>query len=106
MIRKSFLIQAKKEMSDEYVKRHTPIWPELQITLKDFGVSNYSIFLHEDSGLLFGYMEVEDESLLEKLAQQHIMKRWWKYMTEVLESENEFSDKAIEQELKEVFHLK
>lgn len=105
MIRKSFLIRAKRGMSDEYVKRHNPIWPELQITLKDFGVSNYSIFIHDGSGMLFGYMEVEDESLLEKLAQQDIMKRWWKYMTDVLESENEFSDKAIEQELKEVFHL-
>ena len=30
----------------EYEARHSPIWSELEETLKDYGVSTYSIFLH------------------------------------------------------------
>lgn len=106
MTRKSFLISARKGMTQEYIRRHQPIWPELQQTLTAHGVHNYSIFLHEDSGMLFGYMEVLDEALLSELAQTEVMKRWWKYMTEVLESESDTSEKAIEYSLIEVFHLK
>ena len=105
MIRKSFLIQLKEGMADEYVKRHDNIWPELKKTLKDHGISNYSIFMHEHSGMLFGYMEITSEPLLEQLARNEVMQRWWRYMTDVLESEDEFSQKAKEQSLKEVFHL-
>ena len=30
---------------DEYTQRHNPIWPELEKTLLDHGVLNYSIHL-------------------------------------------------------------
>lgn len=106
MIRKAFMIRARKGMTQEYIRRHQPIWPELQQALTAHGVHNYSIFLHEESGMLFGYMEVLDEALLNELPHDQVMKRWWKYMTEVLESEDDTSEKAIEHSLIEVFHLK
>jgi L-rhamnose mutarotase len=106
MIRKAFMIRARKGMTQEYIRRHQPIWPELQQALTAHGVHNYSIFLHEESGMLFGYMEVLDEALLNELPHDRVMKRWWKYMTEVLESEDDTSEKAIEHSLIEVFHLK
>jgi L-rhamnose mutarotase len=46
----------------EYRRRHTPIWPELEDALKAHGVVNYSIFLHPETGQLFGYAEIEDEA--------------------------------------------
>ena len=60
-MRKAFLIHAKPNMTEEYQKMHNPIWPELQVALKKYGVITYSIFLHEDTGALFGYLEIEDE---------------------------------------------
>ena len=62
MVRKAFVIQAKPGMAAEYQRRHNPIWPELEEALKRHGVSNYSIFLREDTGELFGYLEVADEA--------------------------------------------
>lgn len=105
MKRKAFLIQTKPGLSKEYEKRHNPIWPELNKELKEHGIKNYSIFLHENSEYLFGYLEVEDELLFNKLGNSEIMKRWWKYMTEVLMCESDQSHKAREDMLVEVFHL-
>jgi L-rhamnose mutarotase len=68
-------------------------------------VGNYSIFLREDTGELFGYLEVEDEALFQQMAANQACRRWWRYMTEVLVSESADSPKAKEDRLKEVFHL-
>ncbi len=105
MKRKAFLIQAKAGLSGEYKRRHNSVWPELKQELKAHGIENYSIFLHENSEYLFGYFEVEDEGLFDKLGESEIMQRWWRSMTEVLVCENDQSLKAKEEMLVEVFHL-
>jgi len=105
MIRKAFSIRAQPGMAAEYQRRHNPIWPELKATLKRHGVSNYSIFLREDTGELFGYLEVEDEARFQQISETDVCRRWWRYMTEVLVSESADSPKAKEEMLREVFHL-
>ena len=105
MIRKAFLIQAKPGMTGEYQKRHNPIWPEMKDVLKKYGVSNYSIFLHEETDSLFGYLEIEDEDIFRRIGEEEVCRRWWKYMKEVLVSESDESHMAKEVILKEVFHL-
>jgi L-rhamnose mutarotase len=92
-------------MAGEYEKRHNPIWPELAAVLKAHGVCRYSIFLHPGSNQLFGYLEVEEESRFERIAQTDICRRWWRHMTEVLECERPDSPKGREDPLREVFHL-
>lgn len=105
MIRKAFLIHAKPGMAVEYQKRHNPVWPEMEAALKMHGVSNYSIFLHNETGALFGYIEIEDERVFDNLADNDVCKRWWKYMKDVLVSDSDESVMAKEEVLKEVFHL-
>ena len=105
MIRKAFVIQAKPGMAEEYQRRHNPIWPELQQALKQHGVGNYSIYLKEDTGELFGYLEVEDEAKFNQIGESEVCRRWWRYMTEVLVSDSADSPKAREEMLSEVFHL-
>ena len=105
MIRKAFMIQAKPGMAAEYQRRHNPIWPDLEKVLKSHGISNYSIFLQDDSGVLFGYMEVENEEIFQKIGESEVARHWWRYMTEVLVCEKGDSQKAKEVLLKEVFHL-
>jgi L-rhamnose mutarotase len=105
MIRKAFVIQAKPGMAAEYQRRHNPIWPELQQTLTLHGVSNYSIFLRENTGEVFGYLEVEDEERFRQIAETDVCRRWWRYMTEVLVCGSADSPKAKEETLREVFHL-
>ncbi len=106
MIRKAFVIRARAGMTEEYIRRHNPIWPELETVLSENGIANYSIFLRESTSELFGYMEITNEDLFLNLEHNEICKKWWRYMTEVLMSENDNSVKAIEEMLREIFYLK
>ena len=99
------MFQAKPGMAAEYEKRHNPIWADLEAALKAHGASNYSIFLHEPTGQLFGYVEIEDEAKFARIAETDVCRRWWRYMTEVLVCENNDSPKGKEEPLREVFHL-
>ena len=68
MIRKAFVMQVNPDRHEEYRKRHNPIWPDLEAELKSQGVHNYSIFLHPETSQLFAYVEIEDESRWQSIA--------------------------------------
>jgi L-rhamnose mutarotase len=68
----------------EYKKRHDEIWPELVTLLKTTGISEYSIYLNEETGSLFGVMKVSDEMALDQLPNQPIMQKWWAYMKDIM----------------------
>ena len=73
----------------EYKKRHDEIWPELSALLKQSGVSEYSIFLDEQTNSLFGFLKTTDKQSLDKLAAQPLMKKLWAYMEDMMESNPE-----------------
>ena len=87
----------------EYRKRHDEIWPELQELLKKSGISEYSIFLDETTNSLFGLMKVEDPKVLDRLPEQEVMKKWWSYMADIMDTNPDHSPVSIP--LKEVFYL-
>lgn len=103
MIRRAFVMQVNPDRRGEYEKRHNPIWPELEKTLKDHGVHNYSIFLDEQTHQLFGYVEIEDEDRWNAIAQTAICRKWWAYMKDIMPSNPDNS--PIQRGLKEVFHI-
>jgi L-rhamnose mutarotase len=59
MIRKAFLMSVNPGSEAEYQQRHSPIWPELEQTLKDHGAHNYTIFLDAETQQLRGRGAVE-----------------------------------------------
>lgn len=59
MTRGAFTMKLNKGFEDEYKKRHDEIWPELKKTLSDAGISDYSIYLDEETGTLFGFRKRE-----------------------------------------------
>ncbi len=103
MIRKAFVMSVEAGREEEYERRHRPIWPELEQVLREHGVHNYSIFLHEETRQLFGYAEIEDEAKWAAIAQTAICQKWWKYMKEIMPSNPDNS--PIAHPLREVFHL-
>ena len=103
MIRKAFVMSVNQGSEQEYERRHTPIWRELEDTLKAHGVHNYSIFLQPQTRQLFGYVEIDDEAKWNAIAQTDICKRWWAYMKDVMPSNSDNSPVAAE--LREVFHI-
>jgi L-rhamnose mutarotase len=93
----------KPGSQDEYEKRHSPIWTELEEVLKQHGVHNYSIFLDRESERLFGYVEIESEELWGEIANSEVCRRWWSYMKDLMLTNPDDSPLAVS--LDEVFHL-
>jgi L-rhamnose mutarotase len=56
-----FQLRVRPEMIDEYVARHTAVWPKMLRAIERAGRRNYSLFLGED-GMLIGYYEVDDDA--------------------------------------------
>lgn len=103
MHRVAFKMKLFPGFEAEYKKRHDEIWPELQQLLKQSGISEYSIFLDEETNSLFGILNVIATKNLDKLPQHEVMQRWWKYMAGIMESNPDNSPVSIP--LKEVFYL-
>ncbi len=103
MQRRGFKMFLFEGMEAEYKKRHDEIWPELVELLHSKGIQNYSIFLDEDTHILFGYLEAPDLLKLDELPQDPIMQKWWDYMKDIMESNPDGSPVSIE--IKPVFYL-
>jgi L-rhamnose mutarotase len=103
VIRKAFRMAVNPQEVAEYERRHSPIWPELQEVLRAHGVHDYSIFLDETDGGLFGYVEVEDEARWDAIARTPVCRRWWTYMRDIMPTNPDDSPRTVP--LREVFHL-
>ena len=103
MTRLAFRMKLFKGFEEEYQKRHNELWPELQKLLNETGIHEYSIFLDETTNDLFGFLKAENPKSLDNLPAHPVMKRWWKYMSEIMESNPDNSPVSIP--LKEVFYL-
>lgn len=88
----------------EYRKRHDEIFPELAKALKDAGVSDYSIWLDAESCHLFGILTRADDHTMEQLPDTEIVKRWWKFMADIMATDAD--NVPVQIPLKRVFYLK
>jgi L-rhamnose mutarotase len=59
LVRACFVRQVKPQYIEEYLDRHSPVWPEMLTAIHEAGWLNYSIFMRPD-GLLVGYFESAD----------------------------------------------
>jgi len=92
-----------KGKEDEYKKRHDAIWPELKSLLKTTGIEDYSIFLDEETNDLFGVLKIEDLMKLDELPNHPVMKKWWSYMKDIMETNEDESPVSVR--MSEVFYL-
>ena len=71
-------------MKEEYIKRHTEIWPEMIEVLKSAGIKNYTIWNTGDT--LFGYYECEkgEDFATEVQKNSPVVQKWNEYMDGIL----------------------
>ena len=103
MKRFGFKMKMKPGFKDEYKKRHSAIWPELAELIKSTGVSDYSIFLDEETNLLFAVQKQAGEESSQDLGQNPIVQKWWTYMADIMETNTDGSPVTVP--LEEVFYL-
>lgn len=103
MKRFGFKMKMKPGCREEYIKRHNEIWPELAALIKAGGVFDYSIFLDEETNILFGVQKVSGEQSSQDMGVQPVVARWWEYMKDIMETNPDNSPVTIPME--EVFYL-
>jgi L-rhamnose mutarotase len=103
MNRLAFKMKLNAGQKAAYIKRHNEIWAELVTLLKEAGVSEYSIFLDEETNTLFAFQKVSGEGGSQDLAQNPIVKKWWDFMADVMEVNPDNSPVSIP--LEEVFYM-
>ncbi len=99
----AFTMQLKPGFEAEYQKRHDEIWPELSDLLHTAGVSDYSIFLHPQTLVLFGVLKRTANHTMDALPEHAIMKKWWAYMADIMDSNPDNS--PVQTQLKPVFYM-
>ncbi|WP_345953779.1 L-rhamnose mutarotase [Mucilaginibacter sp. PAMB04168] len=98
----AFKMKLKPGFKDEYTKRHTEIWPELSALLKENGISDYTIFLDEETNMLFG-VQLQSGQSSQDLGTTEIVQKWWAYMADIMETNPDNS--PVSTPLTPVFHL-
>lgn len=99
----SFKMKLKPGFKEEYKRRHNLIWPELSTLLTEAGISNYSIFLDEETNILFAVQTLSGNNSSQDLKNNEIVKRWWAYMADIMDTNEDNS--PITKSLEMVFHL-
>lgn len=89
--------------AEEYKRRHDAIWPELAALLKEAGVSDYSIWLDEDTHHLFAVLKREQEHGMDRLPLEPVVRRWWDMMADIMETETD--NTPVQVSLRKMFHL-
>jgi L-rhamnose mutarotase len=101
--RTAFKMKLASGMKEEYIRRHNAIWPELTRLLKDSGVSEYSIFLDEETDTLFAVQKQAGNKSSQDLGKNPIVQKWWAYMADIMQTNPDNSPVSIP--LDEVFYL-
>lgn len=102
-VRRCFKMKLYKEYEEEYEKRHNNLWPEMKEMIHEYGGSNYSIYLDTETNYLYGYIEVDDLDRWNESAKTEICKKWWDYMSDIMETNPDNSPVCVD--LKPVFFL-
>ncbi|MEZ5104820.1 MAG: L-rhamnose mutarotase [Draconibacterium sp.] len=103
MKRLAFKMYLNEGQKEEYKKRHDEIWPELKHLLKEAGISEYSIFLDEETNTLFAFQKVLVEGGSQNLGETEIVRKWWKYMADIMKTNPDNSPVSVS--LNEVFYM-
>ena len=103
MQRIAFKMKLHEGQMAEYKKRHDDLWLDLRDMLKSVGICEYSIFLDEETHILFAFLKINDPNALDDLPNQEVVKRWWAYMSDIMDTNPDNS--PVQKPLTEVFYL-
>ena len=103
MMQASFKMKLKPGYGAEYRKRHDDIWSELSQVLTQAGVSDYTIYLDEETSTLFAVWKLAKGHTTADLANHPLVKKWWAFMADIMDTNPDNSPICLP--LTEVFHL-
>jgi L-rhamnose mutarotase len=99
----AFTMQLYPGFAAEYKRRHAQLWPEIKALLHESGISDYTIFLDEDTNLLFAVQQNEENKSALQLGELEIVQKWWTFMADIMETNPDNS--PVAKPLTRVFHM-
>jgi L-rhamnose mutarotase len=99
----AFRMNLNPGQAAEYKRRHDEIWPELAALLREAGVSDYSIWLDEETHHLFAILTRTDDHGMDALPSSAVVRKWWDYMADVMETLPD--NTPVQVPLAKMFHL-
>jgi L-rhamnose mutarotase len=99
----AFRMMLNPGQKEEYQRRHDEIWPDLAALLKSSGVSDYSIWLDEETNHLFGILKRSENHTMDALPREAIMRKWWDYMADIMAVQAD--NMPVQVPLTRVFHM-
>ena len=103
LLRGAFKMKLNPGRKDEYKKRDDEIWPELSQVLTDAGISDYGIYLDEETNTLFACQKLTPGNTAADLPNNPVVRKWWDFMSDIMEYNDDNTPVAIP--LTEVFYL-
>ena len=99
----AFRMQLKPGQKEEYRRRHDEIWPGLVTLLRESGISDYSIHLDVETGVLFGVLWRVKDHTMDSLPSDPVMQRWWAHMADIMVTRAD--NEPVTGRLETVFHM-
>jgi L-rhamnose mutarotase len=103
MERLAFKMYLNEGQKEEYMKRHNELWSELHQLLKDAGISEYSIFLDEETNTLFAFQKMSGTGSSQDLGQTEIVQKWWAFLSDIMKTNPDHSPVSFP--LEELFYM-
>ena len=96
-------MKIKPGCAQEYKKRHDEIWQDLVKLHSEAGVSDYSIYLDEETNIVFAFRKLIDHNTTNELSNNPLIRKWWAYMKDLMDYNPDGTPWIVS--LKEVFHM-
>jgi len=93
---RAFRMNLNPGQEQEYLRRHTDIWPQLVALLRSAGIEDYRIFLDPHSHALFAVMTHQVPHGLDDLPAHPVMQRWWQHMQDIMPSNADGSPCSVD----------
>lgn len=95
-MKKAFKMKLNEGMIEEYKKRHSNVYPELEEQFRLAGVSDYTIWFDEETNCLFGYVVLMNDIVWDNIETTAVCKNWWNFMAEIMETNQDNSPVSID----------
>lgn len=95
-MKRAFKMKLNPGMINEYIKRHASVFPELEEQFRQAGVTDYTIWFDEETNYLFAYVALENNSIWNEIENTEACKKWWKFMSSIMETNDDLSPVSVE----------
>lgn len=105
MERYGSVIRVKPENIEHYKELHSNVWAEVQQTIRECNIQNYSIYYR--GGYLFSYYEYtgrDYQADMDKMAADPVTQKWWDVCKPLQDPLPDRADGEWWATMEEVFH--